>query len=803
MLLNFLLVLLIVLTILVLVQAQDHSGNYYGNYLIRASFYYGNYDNLNDPPIFDLHFGANLWDTVKFSNNVSFFQIREIIYTPRHDYIQPCLVNTGQGTPFVSAIELRTLNNKTYVTKSAKSVLSLLVRWNMGSITNSGYRYKDDIHDRIWSPSLFLSDWRRLSTTLKNDDLGKEDYELPAIVMSTAVTPVNVSAPILFYWDADDVNDQYYLYTHFNEVEKLAANETRAFNIKVNGDLLYGPVVPIYRKAITIISKIALTEALVYQITLSRTNNSTLPPILNAIEVYKLKDFSHSETQQDEVDTIINIKNAYGMTRNWQGDPCAPENYIWEGLKCSVDGNNISRITSLDLSSSGLTGKIASSISKLTMLQYLELSNNSLNGPLPDFLIQLHSLKVLNVRKNKLIGLVPSELLERSKTGSLLLSVDDNPGLCTTKSCGKKSLFIPLIALFSALIVVILFVCLGFWIFRRHKVPSRNSKKRGSLETKHQAFSYTEILNITDNFKTIVGEGGFGKVYVGVLQNHTQVAVKILSPSSMQGYKEFQSEAQLLMIVHHRHLVSLIGYCDEDEIKALVYEYMANGNLQQHLSVKNTNILKWNERLNIAIDAAHGLDYLHNGCKPPIMHRDLKPSNILLDENIHAKIADFGLSRAFGDDIDSHISTRPAGTLGYVAPEFQRTGNTNKKNDVYSFGIVLFVLITGRQAIVRANGENINILEWVIPIIEGGDIENVVDPRLQGEFSINSAWKVVEIAMSCTSPNAVGRPDTSVILAELKECLSLDIIQRNYGSTKAIDELVSFATISETTISAR
>ncbi|WJX92003.1 hypothetical protein P8452_73705 [Trifolium repens] len=731
MLLHFLLVLLVVLTILVLVQAQDQSGfisldcglpehssysavktgiNYISDskfvesgvskrirytkeiiqqqlqyvrsfpngvkncyrinvtsgtkYLIRASFYYGNYDNLNDPPIFDLHFGANLWDTVKFSNNVSFFQIREIIYTPSHAYIQPCLVNTGQGTPFVSAIELRTLNNKTYVTKSAKSVLSLLVRWNMGSITNSGYRYKDDIYDRIWSPSLFLSDWRRLSTTLKNDDLGKEDYELPAIVMSTAVTPVNVSAPILFYWDADVVNDQYYLYTHFNEVEKLAANETRAFNIKVNGDLLYGPVIPIYRKAITIISKIALTEASVYQITLSETKNSTLPPILNAIEVYKVKDFSHSETQQDEVDTIINIKNAYGVTRNWQGDPCAPESYIWEGLKCSVDGNNMSRITSLDLTSSGLTGKIVSSISKLTMLQYLDLSNNSLNGPLPDFLIQLHSLKVLNVRKNKLTGLVPSELLERSKTGSLLLSVDDNPGLCTTKSCGKKSLFIPLIALFSALIVVILFICLGFWIFRRHKVTSKNSKKRGSLETKHQAFSYTEILNITDNFKTVVGEGGFGKVYVGVLQNHTQVAVKILSPSSMQGYKEFHSEAQLLMIVHHRHLVSLVGYCDEYEIKALVYEYMANGNLQQHLSVKNTNILKWNERLNIAIDAAHGLDYLHNGCKPPIMHRDLKPSNILLDENMHAKIADFGLSRAFGDDIDSlsrpNLWSRPA-----------------------------------------------------------------------------------------------------------------------------------------------
>ncbi|RHN39179.1 putative transferase, protein kinase RLK-Pelle-LRR-I-1 family [Medicago truncatula] len=327
------------------------------------------------------------------------------------------------------------------------------------------------------------------------------------------------------------------------------------------------------------------------------------------------------------------------------------------------------------------------------------------------------------------------------------------------------------------------FTC--FWsALSFHVIPPArsNSKKWGSLKSKHHAFSYNEILNITDNFKTIIGEGGFGKVYIGILQDRTQLAVKMLSTSSKQGYKEFQSEVQLLMIVHHRNLVSLIGYCDEGEIKALIYEYMANGNLQQYLL---------------------GLDYLHNGCKPPIMHRDLKSSNILLDENLHAKIADFGLSRAFGKDDDSHISTRPAGTFGYVDPQFQRTGNTNKKNDIYSFGIILFELITGKKALIKAPDETIHILQWVLPLIKGGDIQNIVDTRLQGEFNINSAWKVVEVAMSCISQTAAERPDISQILVELKECLSLEIVQSNTGSARDIIELTSLSTGSEITPSAR
>ena len=141
--------------------------------------------------------------------------------------------------------------------------------------------------------------------------------------------------------------------------------------------------------------------------------------------------------------------------------------------------------------------------------------------------------------------------------------------------------------------------------------------------------------------------------------------------------------------------------------------------------------------------------------------------------------------------------------LIYFFNRYQRTGNTNKKNDIYSFGIVLFELITGQKALTKASGENLHILEWVIPLVEGGDLQNVVDPRLQGEFSINSAWKAVEIAMLCTSPNVVERPDMSQILVEVKECLSLDMVRRNNGSTSARDELVSVDTVSETSLSAR
>ncbi|KAK0596132.1 hypothetical protein LWI29_013071 [Acer saccharum] len=262
-------------------------------------------------------------------------------------------------------------------------------------------------------------------------------------------------------------------------------------------------------------------------------------------------------------------------------------------------------------------------------------------------------------------------------------------------------------------------------------VRAAESEKEGSLKSKNRQFTYSEIVHITNNFKTIIGEGGFGKVYLGTLNNDSDVAVKVLSPSSRQGYKEFRAEVQLLMVVHHRNLVSLIGYCDDLENKALIYEYMVNGNLQQHLS------------------------------------------------------ADFGLSRVVNQETDTGLTTCPAGTPGYLDPELFACGISNKKSDVYSYGIILFELITGQPALKRGPEEDRYILQRVSPVIERGDLQNIVDPKLQDEFNTNAAWKIVEIAMSCVRPTAVQRPDISHVLAELKECLAIELASRRNWMTES------------------
>ncbi|XP_019455620.1 PREDICTED: probable LRR receptor-like serine/threonine-protein kinase At1g05700 isoform X2 [Lupinus angustifolius] len=759
-------------------------------YLIRADFIYGNYDGLSKSPIFDLYIGANPWEVPLSTTLIS---RTEIIHSPPLDFIHICLVNTDQGTPFISSIELRALENDIYDTESGS--LALYRRYDLGSTSDSIYRYSDDVYDRIWMP-FGLNLWTQVSTSLSNNDLTQSVYEPPAIVMSTAATPINPSAPLTLSWHANNENIQFKLYVHFNEVQTLQPDETRSFNITLNDKYWYGSMVPSYQNVSTIYSPLTLSGVTEYQLSLSKTETSTLPPIINAIEIYIVKDLSQPETEQDDVDAITNIKNTYGVDRNWQGDPCAPVAYMWKGLKCSFDGDKPPRITYLDLSSTGMTGQIPSYISNLTMLQYLDLSNNRLSGAIPDFLTQMQSLKELNLGNNKLTGSVPTGLVDRTKKGSLSLSVGENPNLCASTSCNqanqqtdnqitkkkKMNIVIPLVASVAGFLVLLVIASVTI-IKRKSRAMNNhveaNTLNGSQLKSKQREYSYEDLVKITNNFDRVLGRGGFGPVYHGFLDG-IEVAVKMLSQSSVRGYQQFLAEVKLLMIVHHRNLTSLVGYCNEEGNIGLIYEYMANGNLDEHLSGKNikAKLLTWEDRLRIAIDAAQGLEYLHNGCKPPIIHRDVKCTNILLNENLQAKVADFGLSKSFSTDGETHLSTVVAGTHGYMDPDYTMSNRLTEKSDVYGFGVVILEIITGQPAIIKMHDDyKIHISQWVSPMISNGDIENIVDSKLEGDFDTNSVWKAVEIAMACLSKSSK-RPNMSKVVTELKECFTAELARK-------------------------
>ncbi|KAK0596663.1 hypothetical protein LWI29_017862 [Acer saccharum] len=315
------------------------------------------------------------------------------------------------------------------------------------------------------------------------------------------------------------------------------------------------------------------------------------------------------------------------------------------------------------------------------------------------------------------------------------------------------------------------------------KSESKSENKNDTFAAKNQQFTYSDIVKITKNFEKVLGKGGFGTVYLGYLDD-TEVAVKLLSSSSAQGYKEFHSEVKLLMRVHHRNLTSLVGYCIEGTHMGIIYEYMANGSLDQYFSGKhegkNASILSWEDRMRIAVDAAQGLEYLHDGCKPPIIHRDVKSSNILLNEKLEAKIADFGVSRIFPIESGSHVCTGVVGTAGYLDPEYCSSNRLNEKSDIYSFGVILLEIITSRPVILTAL-ENTHISKWVNSMLAEGDIRSIVDPKLSGDFEINSAWKAVELALSCTSQSSSERPTMIEVVMELKECLVLAMTPNGEG----------------------
>lgn len=537
------------------------------------------------------------------------------------------------------------------------------------------------------------------------------------------------------------------------------------------------------------------------------------------------------------VNVLLSIVKDFGypvrFAENWKGnDPCNG----WMGVNC-LAGN----ITVVNFQNMDLKGTISPDFASLPSLQKILLGKNNISGTIPSSLANLAMLNLLDVSNNALWGVVPKfdSRVFVNTTGNVNIGKDalpppagsnpaplpkDSPG-GNGGSSSSSSVRVIVGSVCGGVGVFTLIGVLAFCYYKKRETRSGRvqypsttvvhprhsgsgsdmvkisiagsglnsgsgnmshiSSGTGDLhvvEAGNMVISIQVLRNVTNNFseENALGRGGFGTVYKGELHDGTKIAVKRMESGVMgsRGLSEFQSEIAVLTKVRHRHLVSLLGHCLDENEKILVYEYMPQGTLSDHLFNWDTiglTPLEWKKRLSIALDVARGVEYLHSLAHKSFIHRDLKPSNILLGDDMRAKVADFGLVRLAPDGTCASIATTLAGTFGYLAPEYAVTGRITTKTDVFSFGVILMELITGRTALDDSlPEEKMHLVTWFRNLQSNKDkLRNAIDPTidLDGE-TFTSVLKIAELAFHCCAKEPHQRPDMGhavTVLSSLTE----------------------------------
>lgn len=496
---------------------------------------------------------------------------------------------------------------------------------------------------------------------------------------------------------------------------------------------------------------------------------------------------SHGLTQVDVAkqlkEELWERNQGHEMLKSWNGDPCFPSS--WEGFSCQEkDGNHV--VVKLNFSSKKLQGPIPAAIGNLTELTELDLQDNNFTGSILESFSALTHLLKLSVNCNPFLS---NQLPDGLSTG-----VDFSYGDCAAEEyhsppgvASQKTFVIGGVAggSLACTFALGLFVCFNKREQRPQKTDCSSTTNpvfeecsiHKTTNPSVQQLSLKSIQSATCNFKTLIGEGGFGAVYRGTLAHGQEVAVKVRSTSSTQGTREFNNELRLLSAVWHENLVPLIGYCCEKDQQILVYPFMSNGSLLDRLygEASKRKVLDWPTRLSVCIGAARGLVYLHNFAGRCVIHRDVKSSNILLDHSMCGKVADFGFSKYAPQEGDSNPSMEVRGTAGYLDPEYYSTQLLSAKSDVFSFGVVLLEIVTGREPLdVRRPRDEWSLVEWAKPYIREYRIEEIVDPGIKGQYCSEAMWRVLEVASVCTEPFSTFRPSMEDVVRELEDALIIE-----------------------------
>ncbi|KAI4354376.1 hypothetical protein L6164_003243 [Bauhinia variegata] len=799
--------------------------------LVRAKFVYKNYDRLGIPPTFSVSLGTAFAAAVKLAKNDPWTE--EFLWTVNKDTLPFCLNSIPNGgSPIISSLEIRPLPEGAYTSGMSDfpdKSLRKSYRVDCG-YANGSIQYPIDPYDRTWEADNNFTPFHvatgfKIQLSFNQSSLMEKP---PPAVLQTG--RVLARRNMLTYNLPLDALGDYYIILYFAGILPVFPS----FDVFLNGDVVKSN----YTVKSSEVSALYLTRKGISSLNVTLKSISFYPQI-NAFEVYEMVDIpSEASSTTVSALQVIQQSTGWDLGWQDDPCSPSPWHHIGcdGNLVTSLDLSDINLrsisptfgdlldLKTLDLHNTSLTGEIQNlgslqnleklnlSFNKLTSfgvelenlanLQILDLQNNNLQGTVPESLGELEDLHLLNLENNKLQGPLPEsmkkESLEIRTSGNLCLtfsttSCDDGASVSNPSIEAPQVTIIPkkkhsshnslaiILGMVGGALFALLMLSLLVLLYMTKKRYAASYTSGMEMDKRNwgaaKVFSYKEIKAATSKFKEVIGKGSFGSVYLGKLPDGKSVAVKVRFDKTQLGADSFINEVHLLSKIRHQNLVSFEGFCYESKHQILVYEYLPGGSLADHLYGTNSQkiSLSWVRRLKIAVDAAKGLDYLHNGSEPRIIHRDIKCSNILLDEEMNAKVCDFGLSKIVTREDATHVTTVVKGTAGYLDPEYYSTQQLTEKSDVYSFGVVLLELICGREPLSHSGTpDSFNLVLWAKPYFQAGAFE-IVDESIRGAFDPESMKKAAYIAVKSVERYASQRPTIAEVLAELKEAYNIQL----------------------------